>query len=328
MQQSFSPETADLLQNLESLIKQVDEGVELFEEQRSLFQGVIEVQPAALWVLNSDATIYINNEKARQTAIDPFTIKPEQNDTEIEIGDRYYLLQVSKQQNRTIIVAIDNTKNRRNERLIAMGQMAAHLAHEIRNPVGSVAILSSMLYDRVKIGDKPLVLEIKKSIWRVERIVKATLLFSKGFTLNTREFLLSELIDELNASTENYSYSKSISFEFNLPSVSVSIDFELFLLVLQNLLFNAIDAIEEIDDDEGFVRISYKRENGTHTIEVEDSGKPFENPDRLFEAFYTSKTKGHGLGLILTRQIVEAHHGTIATLEDKKGFLIRFEGCE
>lgn len=211
----------DILKNLKLLIDQTYILERDFNELAYLFKGVTETLPMALWVLDPNGSVLLANEKARATGIDPATIQPDQNDTEIEIDDRYYILQVSKQNEKTIIVATDNTKSRRNERLIAMGQMAAHLAHEIRNPVGSVAILASTLFNRVDLRSKPLVLEIKKSIWRVERIVKATLLFSKGFTLNPTRFQLSDLIEELETAVGNYSFAKPIRFEFDLDRKSV-----------------------------------------------------------------------------------------------------------
>ncbi|MDR2034888.1 MAG: HAMP domain-containing histidine kinase [Helicobacteraceae bacterium] len=323
----YSVETKELLKQLPNLIEQIDAMEKDFLEQRALLKEVIEVQPTALWVLNDDGSIYVSNEKARATQIDPLTIRLEQNDTEIEINDKFYLLQVSKQNGKTIITATDNTKNKRNERLIAMGQMAAHLAHEIRNPIGAAAILTSTLFNKVDIRAKSIVLEIKKSIWRVERIVKATLLFSKGFTLNPRQFALSDLIAELNGGVANYSYSKSIDFSFNLSAVKVSADFDLISLALQNIIFNAIDAIEECENEDGAIVVNYRKNGEFHELEISDNGKPFENKERLFEAFYTSKTKGHGLGLILTRQIIEAHNGNLTLLEDKKGFLFRFTGA-
>ncbi|MDR0664977.1 MAG: two-component sensor histidine kinase [Helicobacteraceae bacterium] len=320
----YSPETQELLEQLPDLIRKIDEFEKNIVEQRALLKEVVEVQPTALWVLNSDGSIYVNNEKARETSIDPKAIRADQNDTEIEIGDRFYLLQVSRQNGKTIITATDNTKNKRNERLIAMGQMAAHLAHEIRNPIGAAAILASTLFDKVDIRAKSIVFEIKKSIWRVERIVKATLLFSKGFTLSPKRFNLRELVAELEGGVANYSYSKSIGFDFNLPNEAINADFDLIALALQNMIFNAIDAIEEREGESGAIAVSHAKEGGVHILEIIDDGKPFESNARLFEAFYTSKTKGHGLGLILTRQIIEAHGGSIALLEGKKGFLIRF----
>ena len=325
MKTQFSPETQELIKQLPSFIEQIGALEESFNEQRALLKEIIEVQPTALWVLNSDNTIYVSNEKARSAPIDPCLITIEQNDTEIEIDEHNFLLQVSRQNNKTIIVAIDNTKSRRNERLIAMGQMAAHLAHEIRNPIGAVAILASELFERVELRYKPIVLEMKKSIWRVERIVKATLLFSKGFTLNPRKFSLNDFAQELFAAVENYSYSKTIDFEFNLPNTVIEADFDLMLLVLQNMVFNAIDAIETSEVLNGHIAINYRKNFAENYLEITDNGKDFEDKKRIFEAFHTTKTKGHGLGLVLSRQIVEAHKGVIAILDDKKGFSISFK---
>jgi signal transduction histidine kinase len=313
----------DLLANLGNLIEQTFIVEKQYNELTSLFGGVIEVMPVAVWVLNDDGTTYLANGKAKGIALDPATLTPDDHDSEIEVQGRHYILQVARQNGKIIIAATDNTKSRRNERLIAMGQMAAHLAHEIRNPVGSVAILASTLFNRVDLGAKSLVLEIKKSIWRVERIVKATLLFSKGFTLNPNRFTLADLNDDLNLAVQNYSYSKPIRFQFTLPPESIHADSDLLGLVLQNLIFNAIDAIEEGDDEQGCVEVYYSACRDHHTLDVYDSGPDFIDRDRIFEAFHTTKTKGHGLGLILSRQIIEAHRGEIGLCDNQKGFRIR-----
>jgi two-component system NtrC family sensor kinase/two-component system sensor histidine kinase AtoS len=323
MKSGYSEETTKLLEQLDHFISEASVLEKSVGEWRELLREVIEVQPTALWVLDSDGSIFLSNEKARSTPIDPLRIYPKQHDTELEVNGRFFILQVSKQGNKTIITATDNTNNRRNERLIAMGQVAAHIAHEIRNPIGAVSLLASTLYDRVGIGVKATVLEIKKSIWRVERIIKATLTFSSGFTLNPRMFHLNELVGELESAISNYSYTKPIEFSFDLPDKPIEADFELLGIALQNMLFNAIDAIEEAENEEdGYVNISYAYADNEDRIEVCDNGNPFEDPSRIFEGFYTTKTKGHGLGMILSRQIVEAHNGDITLLDGRKGFLI------
>lgn len=311
----------ELLKNLKLLIEQTYKTEEQFDQLNLIFKTVINALPSAMWVL-MHKQLYFYNEKAANIELDYSNITTDQNDTEIELNDKFYILQVSKKDEITIIIATDNTKSRRNERLIAMGQMAAHLAHEIRNPIGAVSIMASTLFNRVDTVSKSLVLEIKKSIWRVERIVKATLLFSKGFTLNPTAFYLSDLTDELNSAITNYSFDKDIEFSFGFSSAKIVADFDLISLVLQNMIFNAIDAIEECDHENGTIEIAYEELGDTHQFIISDSGKDFDDRASLFEAFFTTKTKGHGLGLILSKQIVEAHGGTIELVEGKKGFLI------
>ena len=204
-----------------------------------------------------------------------------------------------------------------------MGQISAHLAHEIRNPVGSVALLASTLANRVDIKNKTLVLEIKKSIWRVERIVKATLLFSKGVHCSKVQINPQNLEEELNESLNYYTYSKNIHFIFQFECDSLEADFDLLCIVLQNFLFNAIDAIEESEEEKGIVEIYCTRDSKNAIFKIYDNGKPIENPEILFEPFKSTKLKGNGLGLALSLQIIEAHNGEISLMkEERKGFEI------
>jgi len=318
---------SEFLANLEHIISAIDNAQKEHNELKELFFGVIEFLPNALWVYNEDGSVYFQNSSAKETNINPQNFISDKNYYEIEHEGKYFIMQLAKVKNKFIISATDNTQSEREERLISMGQMAAHLAHEIRNPIGSVSILASTLFNRIETKTKPLVLEIKRSIWRVERIVKATLLFSKGFTLNEQLFSLNDLEDDLGLAISNYSYSAEIDFFYDLPQIHIKADFDLLSMVLQNMLFNAIDAIEESDDEKGVVEILYSSDKKSHIITVTDSGKPFVDAEKLFEAFASTKTKGHGLGLTLSLQIIEAHKGSIQLNEEKKGFVIKLPKC-
>jgi len=303
----------DLLKNLETLIQRTYEVEEEFIELKNILNGVIEFLPQALWVINEEGEIIAQNSKAKQFETIP-------NIGEIEINSKVYLIQSSKIDDKTIISATDITEQKRNERLIAMGQMAAHLAHEIRNPIGSISILISLL--KKQCGENELLEEMKSSVFRIERIIKSTLLFSKGLQPKIRSFLLSELKEELENSIKYYSYSKDIKFLFFLPDFEIKADFDLLLLVMQNMLFNAIDAIEESDEENGIIEILYENKDNFHIINIYDNGKEFENKDILFEPFKSTKTKGNGLGLALSLEIINAHNGKIELSKEKKGFKI------
>ncbi|WP_456470757.1 sensor histidine kinase [Caminibacter sp.] len=302
----------ELLKNLETLIAQTYEVEKEFIELKNILNGVIEFLPQALWVINKEGEIIVKNSKA-----DEFNFIPQEG--EIEFNNKYYLVQSSAIKDKKIISATDITQQKRNERLIAMGQMAAHLAHEIRNPIGSIAILISILKKQCP---SELLDEMKSAIFRVERIIKSTLLFSKGIQPKIKKFLLSELKKELENSIKYYSYSKEIKFLFFLPDIEIEADFDLILLVLQNMIFNAIDAIEEDENEEGIIEILYQQNDKYHIINVYDSGKDFENPNILFEPFKSTKTKGNGLGLALSLEILKAHEGKIELAKEKKGFKI------
>ncbi len=303
----------ELLKNLETLIEKTYEVEKEFIELKNILNGVIEFLPQALWVIDNNKEIIVQNSKTKEFASIP-------NEGEIEINNKVFLIQKSSIKDKTIISATDITEQKRNERLIAMGQMAAHLAHEIRNPIGSISILISLL--KKQCGNNELLDEMKSSIFRIERIIKSTLLFSKGLQPKIKTFLLSELKNELENSIKYYSFSKDIKFLFFLPDIEIKADFDLLLLVLQNMTFNAIDAIEESEDEEGVIEILYETNPNYHIINIYDSGKEFEDEKILFEPFKSTKTKGNGLGLALSLEIINAHNGKIEISKEKKGFKI------
>jgi len=309
-------DSQELLANLEYLINQTYEVEKEFKELKEILNGVIEFLPQAIWVIDKDKNIIAQNSKAKNLSkiLDAST-------DEIEINDKVYLIQKSTLEDKIIISATDITEQKRNQRLISMGQMAAHLAHEIRNPIGSISILLSVL--NKKCDAKEIIKDIKQAIFRVERIIKSTLLFSKGVKIKPKKFLIKELQKELQESINYYSYTKDIEFIYFLPEIEIEADFDLLLLVLQNMIFNAIDAIEEDEDDKGLVEILYSDDKDYHCFNIYDSGIPFESKNILFEAFKTTKTKGNGLGLALAQQIINAHNGEISLSSQKKGFIIK-----
>lgn len=296
---------------------------ESYNALQDFMRQIIEVQPNALWVLDEKGDIFLENSEAKKIGGILKQLKKEEITKELEFEGNFYLLKSVAQGDKQIISATDITEGKRHERLVSMGQVAAHLSHEIRNPIGAVALLASTLFKKVDPSVKPLVLEIKKSIWRVERIIKATLLFTKGVQINPSYFYLDKFIKECEKSIEHYSYTKDIAFNFALPHVEVKGDFELLNLVIQNFLFNAVDAIEENEKESGTVQVEYKEDADFFILHVKDDGKPIENKNILFEPFKTTKTKGNGLGLSLSLQIIQAHGGKIELLEETKGFAIK-----
>jgi two-component system NtrC family sensor kinase/two-component system sensor histidine kinase AtoS len=316
-------------QGLEDLINQTyvieDEYKKLGESYTALqdfIRQIIEVQPNALWVFDSDGAIFLQNSEAKKIGalLEGLSLEEE---SEVDFEGRSYLIKSVTKSDKKIITATDITEGKRQERLVSMGQVAAHLSHEIRNPIGSVSLLASTLLKKVDPNVKPLVTEIKKAIWRVERIIKATLLFTKSVQINPSYFYLDRLIKECEQAISHYSYTKEVAFHFDLPHVEIKADFELLNLVLQNFIFNAIDAIEECEKESGNVSISFVENEEYVILHVNDDGKPIENKNILFEPFKTTKTKGNGLGLALSLQIIQAHGGKINLLEEPKGFEIK-----
>jgi len=165
-------------------------------------------------------------------------------------------------------------------------------------------------------------LEIKKSLYRVERIIKSTLLFTKGVQIKREALSLLSLQEELEEVFESYAYTKEVDLVVSFPDKRIFGDLDTLSMVMQNFLYNGIDAIEEDENEEGKVTFSYHEDENYDIITVKDSGVPIEDENLLYEPFQTTKTKGHGLGLALSKEIIKAHEGKIALLKDEKGFEI------
>ncbi len=322
-------EQKTLLKQLESLIEQTysveREYIALtnsYDQLQSLVKQIIEVLPNALWVLNADRSIFLHNSEAERLEGLLDLIDLEAKEAETAFKERFYLVKISATESKRIVSATDITEQKRRERLASMGQMAAHLAHEIRNPIGSIALLVSSLSKRVVPKNRPIVDEIKRSLFRVERIIKSTLMYSKGVNPVISSIPLKHIEKECRAAVDSYSYTKPIVFHYSFSDTALKADADLLSLALQNFIFNAIDAIEQSEDESGEVWIGCEEDVESFRFTIEDSGVPIEESERIFEAFYTTKTKGNGLGMVLARQIVEAHNGRIVVENDPKRFTL------
>ncbi len=312
-------------QELNLLIEQTYKVENDFNELKSSYahlqdtvEKVVEFLPNAIWILNSDETVFLQNSKARELWELLKHLEYKNDDYEVKFNSRSYLVKSSNYKDKTMLSVTDITEQKRKENLATMGQMAAHLSHEIRNPIGSISLLSSTLKKRVIPENIPIVEEIQKSVYRIDRIIKATLMFSKGVEATKRPLKWSALKESLDMAIGYYAYSKEIDFSFPQESIVLNADKDLLEMLFSNFLINAIDAIELDDEEDGVIEVKYESDDEFHKFYIYDSGVPIENRDELFEAFKSTKVKGNGLGLVLSRQIAEAHGGTVRLMEGSK----------
>ena len=298
---------------------------ESYQNLQHITEQIIASLPNAIWVLAQDYSIFLQNAKAKELSKMIDFIDIEKEKFELEFEQKIYIVNVYKSGDKTVISATDITEQKRSERLASMGKVAAHLAHEIRNPIGAISILSSTLLRKVTTQNKPLVLEIKKSLYRVERIIKSTLLFTKGVQIKRHAISLETLQDEIEDAFESYGYTKEIILNIDFPDKSIFADIDTLAMVMQNFLYNGIDAIEEDEKESGKVTFMYKDEGNFDIILVKDTGSAIKDENILYEPFQTTKTKGHGLGLALSLEIIKAHQGTIELLREEKGFIISLQ---
>lgn len=202
---------------------------------------------------------------------------------------------------------------KRSERLFALGQLSAGLAHEIRNPLASVAGAAGILQRNSDLGRKDAeCLEIiSKECQRLNRLVGNFLDFARPRTPHYQQIDIVPVLDSVLELASHAPGKQRIEFRKevfpHLPAVEC--DPELLKQVLLNLIMNAIQAMPE----DGEVVVSAMPRHERMLIQVKDGGtgiKP-EDRDRIFDPFFTTKDNGSGLGLSVAHQIVEQHGGML-----------------
>lgn len=322
MSETISP--SELKALIDQTYKVEEEYVALrqsYDYLQSTIEQVIEFLPNAIWIVETDGTVFLQNSQAKSLSSLFETLRFGEEDYEVHFKERSYLIKSAHHNEKYLFSATDITEQKRKENLATMGQMAAHLSHEIRNPVGSIALLASTLIKRVIPENRPIVEEIQKSLYRIERIIKATLMFSKGVSAQKNRLYWLQIREALLSAIGYYSYAKNIEFIFPEEDFELFGDLDLLTMLFSNFVFNAIDAIELDEEDEGKIEIIYRKEKDIHLFEIYDSGIAIENKKWLFEAFKSTKERGNGLGLVLAKNIVESHGGEIGVCEgERKGF--------
>jgi two-component system sensor histidine kinase PilS (NtrC family) len=210
------------------------------------------------------------------------------------------------------------------ERLAVIGQMAAGIAHEIRNPLaslsGSIQLLESDLAPLLGCGDKKLMTIINREIKRLNGTITSFLDYASTDKLLLEYVDMGELLDEvillLDANIKNEADDIRIEKDFD-DQIRLTLDRDQIKQVIWNLLTNAVYALNEISGNKK-IRISAKIEaanekNKNFRLEISDNGKGIapEIRNKIFDPFYTNKTGGTGLGLATCQKIVQAHAGSI-----------------
>jgi len=212
---------------------------------------------------------------------------------------------------------------RRSERLAALGQLSAGLAHEIRNPLGIIKGSAEMLNQRVK-GSEPLVAElagyISSEVNRLSALVSRFLDFARPLRIETRACSLPEIVDRaLRAVAANWSGPEiKIERQYERELSDAAVDENLCEQVFVNLIQNGYDAMGETG---GKLRISIavsaRDDRRGLEVRIQDSGPGIapEIREQIFNPFFTTKKSGVGLGLSIVSKIVDEHRGSIELLD-------------
>ena len=214
----------------------------------------------------------------------------------------------------------------KNERFVAIGELSARIAHDIRNPLNVIqAALENLDYskDNPKVVDKCIILCFR-SVDRISHQIDNVMNFLRNSKVISEEIHLKEMLDSI---VSEMKIPEGI--KINLPENDVIIPADKVKLdaLFSNLLVNAVQTLE----DNGIItiRISEKTEDMVK-IEIEDNGQgiPEENLEKIFEPLFTTKQTGTGLGLASCKKIVEQHGGTISVKNNPTRFTILLPSSE
>ncbi|HET6931507.1 MAG TPA: ATP-binding protein [Candidatus Acidoferrum sp.] len=206
-------------------------------------------------------------------------------------------------------------------RVTTMGELAASVAHEVNQPIAA-AVTNAKTCLRWLTRDEPNVEEACAAARRIvndgtraaEIIKRIRLLFKKGTSerelVNVNE-VIREMVVLLQVEARRYSILVRTELEPDTPGVMA--DRVQLQQVLMNLMVNGIDAMKDADVGRELVIKSQRAEDDQVLVSVTDTGMglPSQQPDQVFEAFFTTKPHGTGMGLSISRSIVESHGGRL-----------------
>ena len=202
----------------------------------------------------------------------------------------------------------------RNERLAAMGEMVAGLAHQLRTPLAAALLYTGNLRqpeiapaDRARVADRAI-----ERLRYLERLIRDMLLFARGDSLGRQRFGICDLAGELVHTLEPLARARQIAFSSDCRCGEATLlgDRKALGGALTNLLENAIQAT----DSGGVVALTATIEGESVCFRVTDNGRGIETSHqaRLFDPFFTTRAEGTGLGLAIARGVARGHGGDIA----------------
>nr|WP_241254474.1 ATP-binding protein [Brevibacillus sp. SYP-B805] len=210
---------------------------------------------------------------------------------------------------------------RRSDRLRAVGELAAGMAHEIRNPLTSIKAFAQILEDGFpehESNNRTYTKVIIEEVERINRIVERLLLFAKPSPLRQAVVPFSSIVMETLPLVESECRRKGIRLSFDAAEeAEIAVDPELIRQVLLNLLLNAVQATPA----EGEIRIRVEAGEEAASLHLFNEGEPIpeEHKERIFNPFFSTKEKGVGLGLSVSQSIVRLYQGSLTFRNEPNG---------
>jgi signal transduction histidine kinase len=232
-----------------------------------------------------------------------------------------------------------NDRLRRSRSLAALGEMAAGIAHEIRNPLGAIALNAEMLGSDVA-GNPAATASVEKILRatrRLDRIVGDVLSFARDTRINAVSTTAREILELAASDCEALLEREEIDLRIDIDGDCRFVaDGPLVAQAVANLICNAVQAMHgmplrevTLSAREARLRTPDGTRRGFIVLAVEDTGPgiPAEARERIFNPFFTTREEGTGLGLAIVHRIVDAHGGMTACAESTRPVAGRGRGA-
>ncbi|MFN3480036.1 MAG: two-component system sensor histidine kinase NtrB [Thermodesulfovibrionales bacterium] len=340
-----------LTTELEQKNRELNIALEEVEKNRDYLDAILYNLEEAIIVLDTDERVTLIN-KAASTLLhsEPealigkpfsgldFTVDEEGSDTILYAKGKRYSVIISHSKildstgfsKGSVILIKDITRLRelemqqeRNQRLIAMGEMAAKIVHEIRNPLCSIELFATMLEKEITEASlKELAKGIATGVSNLNNILTNMLFFAKPHRPSKKIANLREIIEESLNMLSALIEIRNVIIEKKLFDGFISCDTELLKQVMINLIVNALQAMP----DGGIIRIdmtdSESQKGDLIIVDITDTGIGIKKEflEKIFDPFFSTKDRGTGLGLTIASNIMQSHGGFIKVRsEEGKG---------
>lgn len=282
-------------------------------------------------VFNNDHKVLVENLYKAMSG------KTQIDNVEVSFGESLYMLGVSfiLDENNEILGAVETFRDLtevrkleqhldRKNRLADLGEMAAGVAHEIRNPLGGIDLYVSLLARDLK--DQPeqaeLANKVLKGVNTMNKIVENMLAFTRDVVPEKKSVKISSVVDEALGLLQPQIQEKQTTIirNYNFNN-EIQVDPSLMVRAIMNLILNGV----QIMDAAGEMTINLDSKSGETGIFVElcfkDNGPGLSDEDieKVFNPFYTRRDKGTGLGLAIVHRIVESHGGEVIASNAPEG---------
>ena len=201
------------------------------------------------------------------------------------------------------------------EKFTATGRVARTIAHEVRNPLTNISLAAEQLQDlAIQNSESSMLLDmISRNGIRINQLISDLLTATKTIELNIQKVNINRVLDEtLEMAADRLDLSQvKVQKDYATKVCDVAVDEEKIKIAFLNIIVNAIEAMEK---HKGVLSLKTKNAGDQCIIEIEDNGAGMDEDtlQKLFEPYFTNKTKGNGLGLTNCQNIIMSHRGKIA----------------